>query len=133
MTKKSTLIYCKRRCNHCLLYFSCLPCFPTCSTLFAVLLLVCFTFLFVSLFFLLYFLVCFSIYTTFLFILLLLALLISNLLFFPVCPISPLHHSLSKKEKPATRYCVWLVYNLYYQDKFINFLKFSLTIARSII
>lgn len=58
MTKKSTLIYCKRRCNHCLLYFSCLPRFPTCSTLLPVLLLVCFTFLFVSLFFLLYFLVC---------------------------------------------------------------------------
>ena len=37
-------------------------------------------------------------------------------------------HSLSKKEKPATRNSVWLVYNLYYQDKFINFLKFSLTL-----
>ena len=109
MTKKSTLIYCKRRCNHCLLYFSCLPRFPTCSTLLPVLLLVCFTFLFVSLFFLLYFLVCFSIYTTFLFILLLLALLISNLLFFPVCPISPLHHSLSKKENPNHTYSVPLL------------------------
>ena len=110
MTKKSTLIYCKRRCNHCLLYFSCLPRFPTCSTLLPVLLLVCFTFLFVSLFFLLYFLVCFSIYTTFLFILLLLALLISNLLFFPVFVIYRLDHLFSEKtNQPHAIACGWYI------------------------
>ena len=36
--------------------------------------------------------------------------LISNLLFFPVCPISPLHHSLSKKEnQPHAIACGWYI------------------------
>lgn len=111
MTKKSTLIYCKRRCNHCLLYFSCLPRFPdllyslaciiTCLFYF----LICITFLFTLLPCLLFYLHYFLVYIITFGIINFQPTFLSCLPYFPFASFP----FLKKKNQPHAIACGWYI------------------------